>query len=596
MARLTAENRHWWILATMTGAVSMVLIDETVVSVALPAIQRDLHMSQTGLQWVVNAYILALASCAAAGGRLGDLLGQARIFRLGALMFVAASAGCGLAQSQAWIIAGRAVQGLGAAAMIPATGTIVINAFHVRERGRAMGIYAGSSMVSLALGPLLGGLLTQLISWRAVFWVNLPLGSSMLALSAVTLPADEPERGASMDWRGALTLVPGLLMIVLALMQSQQWGWTSTATITLLAAGAALIIAFALVEPRRRSPLVQLTLFRNRNFAVDGAVLGLVQFALTGLTVFAAIYVQELLGFGPIAAGASLLPVMLPVLLFSPLAGRIYDRAGPRTLVTAGAVLLGAGLLWAATLLGTLSYAWLLPGYMSMGIGIALVTTPTYTDAMNTAPAAQRGQAQGVTMTLRQVGGTVGLAIMGTVVATVQHDRLADFARRAGASVADRARVTAAIAAAHGDPALLGRLPQGTLIALRDSLLSGISSALYIGGGVVLAGAAVAWALLRRMPAADAPAAWVPVTLGCAPDGQGSGLWRAWPSCRRGSHEVTFAESSPDTSKVRIGREKPRNDSSPTSRLTTNSSAAAWTRWVTRICQGAASAHRRAAR
>ena len=321
MVRLTVENRKWWILATMTGALSMVLIDETVVSVALPAIQRDLHMSQTGLQWVVNAYLLALASCVAAGGRLGDLFGQARMFRLGALVFVAASAGCGLAQSQAWIIAARAVQGLGAAVMIPATGTIVINAFHVRERGRVMGIYAGSSMISLALGPLLGGLLTQLISWRAVFWVNLPLGLSMLALAAVTLPADEPERGASMDWRGALTLVPGLLMIVLAVMQSQQWGWNSAATITLLAAGAALITVFALSEPRRRSPLVQLALFRNRNFPADGAVLGLVQFALTGLTVFGTIYVQELLGFGPVAGGASLLPVMLPLLLVSPLAG-----------------------------------------------------------------------------------------------------------------------------------------------------------------------------------------------------------------------------------------------------------------------------------
>jgi Major Facilitator Superfamily len=293
-------------------------------------------------------------------------------------------------------------------------------------------------------------------------------------------------------------------------MQAQQWGWNSTATITLLAAGAALITAFALTEPHRRSPLVQLTLFRNRNFPADGAVLGLVQFALTGLTVFGAIYVQELLGFGPIAAGASLLPVTIPVLLLSPLAGRIYDRAGPGTLVTAGAVLLGAGLLWAATLLGTLPYPWLLPGYVSIGIGIAL-TTPAFTDALNTAPAAHRGQAQGVTTTLRQVGGTVGLAIMGTVVATVLHGRLELVARRAGASVADRAQVTAVVPA-HGDPALLRRLPPGTLIALRDSLLSGISTALYIGGGVVLAGAVVAWALLRRVSAADAPATLVPVT------------------------------------------------------------------------------------
>jgi EmrB/QacA subfamily drug resistance transporter len=457
MARLTAQKREWWILATMTGALSMILIDETVVSVALPAIQRDLHMSQAGLQWVVNAYLLTLASCVALGGRLAELLGQARMFRLGAVVFVAASVGCGLARSPAWIIAARAAQGLGAAAMIPPTGAIVISAFQARERGRAMGIYAGFSMISLTLGPLLGGLLTQGLSWRAVFWVNLPLGLSMLALAAVALPADEPERGARMDWCGALTLVPGLVMTVLALMQARQWGWTSPATVTLLAGGAVLLAAFGFTEPRRRSPLVRLALLRRRNFPADNAVLALVQFALTGLTVFAAIYVQELLGFKPITAGLSLLPVMVPLLVLSPLAGRLYDRAGPRALVSGGAVLLGAGLLWTAALLGRLSYGWLLPGYVFIGTGIALVMTPASTDAMNTTPAAQRGQAQGVTQTLRQVGGTSGLAVMGTVAAT------------------------------------------------RDSLLSGISSAFYIGGAVVLAGAVVAWVLLRHVPVADAP-------------------------------------------------------------------------------------------
>jgi EmrB/QacA subfamily drug resistance transporter len=467
MVRLTAENRRWWILTTMTGALAMVLIDETVVSVALPAIQRDLHMSPTGLQWVVNAYLLALASFVAVGGRLGELLGQARMFRLGAALFVVASSACGLAQSGTWIIVARAAQGLGAAAMIPASGAIVINAFHVGERGRAMGIYAGISMFSLALGPLAGGVLTQAISWRAVFWVNIVPGLAMLGLATVTLPADAPERGARMDWPGALTLVPGLVMIVFGLMQSGQWGWSSSATIALLAVGAALIAAFVLIEPRRRSPLVQLKLFRNRNFSADNTVLGLVQFALTGLTVFGAIYVQELLGFGPIAAGLSLLPVMVPLLLLAPVAGRLYDRIGPRGLVAAGAVLLCAGLLWAAALLARLEYVWLLPGYVAMGAGIALVTTPASTDAMNTAPAALRGQAQGVVQTLRQAGGTIGLAVMGTAVAGIQRSQ--------------------------------------------GSLIPGISAALYLGGGVVLAGAVVAWALLRHLPAADAPATRSPV-------------------------------------------------------------------------------------
>jgi EmrB/QacA subfamily drug resistance transporter len=517
MVRLTAENRKWWILATMTGALSMVLIDETVVSVALPAIQRDLHLSQTGLQWVVNAYLLALASFVAVGGRLGELFGQARLFRIGAALFLAASVGCGLAQSGVWIIAARAGQGLGAAAMIPATGAIVINAFDVGERGRVMGIYAGISMISLALGPLAGGVLTQVISWRAVFWVNIAPGLAMLALAAVALPADTPERDARMDWPGALTLVPGLVLIVFGLMQSGQWGWGSSATIALIAVGVALIVAFTLIEPRRRSPLVQLTLFRNRNFSADNTVLGLVQFGLTGLTVFGAIYVQELLGFGPIAAGLSLLPVVVPMLLLAPAAGRLYDRIGPRGLVAGGAALLCTGLMWTAALLARLDYVWLLPGYVIIGAGIALVMTPASTDAMNTAPPALRGQTSGVVQTLRQAGGTVGLAIMGTAVAGIQHSQLTGFADKVGASASDRAHVKAVVTAAKGDPAMLATLSDATLNALRDSLISGISTALYIGGGVVFAGALVAWALLRHAPAADAPATRDPVTAGACP-------------------------------------------------------------------------------
>jgi EmrB/QacA subfamily drug resistance transporter len=511
MVRLTSGNRQRLILATMTGAMCMVLIDETVVSVALPTIQRDLLMSPSGAQWVVNAYLLALASCVAVGGRLGELLGQARMFRLGAVVFVAASAGCGLAGSGAWLIAARAVQGLGAAAMTPATGAIVINAFRAGERGRAGGTLSGISMISLALGPLLGGLLTQGITWRAVFWVNIPVGLAVLALARLSLPADASERSAAMDWPGAAMLVPGLVMIVLALMQAAQWGWASPATMALLGLGAALLVAFTLTEARRGSPLVQLKLFSSRNFSVGTAVLGCVQFALIGLTVFGAIYLQEILGFGPIAAGLALLPVVMPLLLLSPAAGRAYDRLGPRALVAAGAALLGAGLMWTATVLGTLRYAWLLPGLVVTGIGIALVMAPASTDVMNTAPRAWRGQASGVSQTLRHMGGTVGLALMATAVAGIQHARLTAFTAQTGARGASREHVTAVLAAAHGDPAMLNSLGAAALGALRDSLVAGIGGALYIGGTVVLAAAVAAWMLLRRVPPADARPA--PATL-----------------------------------------------------------------------------------
>jgi MFS family permease len=349
-----------------------------------------------------------------------------------------------------------------------------------------MGTYAGISTISLALGPLLGGLLTQGITWRAVFWVNLPVGLAMLALAQSALPADDPQRGAVMDWPGAATLVPGLAAIVLALMQSARWGWASPATIALLGGGAALLAAFIFIEARRSSPLVQLKLFASRNFSAGTTVLGCVQFALIGLSVFGAIYVQEILGFSPITAGLAMLPMMLPVMLLSPAAGRAYDRLGPRALVAAGAALVGTGTIWTAALIGTFRYAWLLPGLVLTGMGIALVMTSASTDAVNTAPPARRGQAQGVIQTLRHMGGTVGLAIMGTVVARTQ-----------------RARLAGALPAVHGDPVVLSKLSAAMPGALRDSLAAGISSALYIGGAVVLASAVAAWALLRRITPAD---------------------------------------------------------------------------------------------
>src|SRR3954453_2383511 len=287
----------------MTLVLSMILVDQTVVSVALPTIQRELDVSQTGLQWVVNAYLLAIAAFVAVGGRIGDMFGNDRIFKVGAIVFIASSAVCGLAGSEAILLAARAGEGIGAAMMIPATGTMVINAFEPQERGRAMGVYAGVSMIFLAMGPLLGGVLTQDVSWRAVFWINVPIGIVMLVLAHVTVPRGTPIPGARIDWFGLFTIVPGLTALVLALMQSQEWGWGSAKTIGCLAAGALLLVVFVLGELRIDQPLIQLRLFRSHNFTADGLVLFCVELALIGLTVFGALWVQNVLGFDPHRGG-----------------------------------------------------------------------------------------------------------------------------------------------------------------------------------------------------------------------------------------------------------------------------------------------------
>jgi EmrB/QacA subfamily drug resistance transporter len=437
------DNRRWWVLATMTGSLSMIMIDQTVVGVALPTMRVDLGLSSTGVQWVVNAYLLVFAVLVALGGRAGDLWGPARMFKLGVSVFVLASVACGLAQTDVSMIVARGLQGVGAATMVPATGAIVMRSFEPRERGRAMGIYAGASMIFLALGPLIGGVLTQSVSWRAVFFVNVPIGLITLLAARFTLerePHRDPAAG-SLDLVGIPLLIVGLTALVLALMQAQTWGWGSSGVLVLLAVSALVMPAFCWWELRCEDPVVELRLFRAGNFAIDTVVLAVVQFALVGVSVFGAIWVQDALGFGPIAAGLSLLPLTLPLLPTAPLAGRINDEHGPRVLLGIGTLLLSLALGWLALVLHKHSYPWLIPGYVAIGIALGLAISPASTDAMNAAAPRQRSQASGLTQMMRQVGGTIGLAVLGTVIA--------DHAQATGTGAAARVALTSATADAY---------------------------------------------------------------------------------------------------------------------------------------------------
>jgi EmrB/QacA subfamily drug resistance transporter len=416
-----ASPRRWWVLATMTGALSMIMIDQTVVSVALPTMQRDLGLTAAGVQWVVNAYLLVLAVLVALGGRIADLLGAERTFRAGSALFVLASALCGLADGEAAIIAARGLQGVGAAMMVPSTGALIVNTFDARERGKAMGIYSGVSMVFLALGPLVGGLLTQGVSWRAVFYINLPIGLAMLAAAHVTLPHNPRPRipAGAIDWTGLPLLIAGLGTLVLGLMQGQTWGWTSPAVLALLATAAVLVPVFLWWETRAAAPLVQLSLYRRQNFGADSVVLAGVQFALVGASVFGAVWSQQVLGFSAIRAGVGMLPLTIPLLFVAPAAGRLYDRVGPRPLLAAGSLLIAAGLAWLAMHLHLREYSWLIPGYAAMGIGIGLTISPATTDALGAADMGERSQASGIVQTVRQIGGVIGIAVLGAIVAHV---------------------------------------------------------------------------------------------------------------------------------------------------------------------------------
>src|SRR4051794_7225419 len=290
--RLTEENRKWWTLGAMCFALFMIMLDNTVVNVALPSIQRSLHASLSGLEWTVNAYTLSFAVLLVTGGRLGDIFGRRRMFLFGVVVFAASSAAIGVAPTAGWLVAGRALQGVGAAFMMPGTLSIISNEFPPEQRGRAIGTWAGVSALALALGPVVGGALTQYVSWRAIFFINVPVAVGAVA---VTLFATHESRDETIDRRvdvpGIATLSIGLTALILALVESTGWGWGSTKIIALLAVAAISLISFVVIELKLSpAPMVQFEFFKSRTFFGANVIAFIVSFAMLAMFFLTALY------------------------------------------------------------------------------------------------------------------------------------------------------------------------------------------------------------------------------------------------------------------------------------------------------------------
>jgi EmrB/QacA subfamily drug resistance transporter len=407
---------RWWTLAAMTAGLTLVFLDQTSVSVALPSIKRDLGATHAELAWVMNAFLLALAALAAVGGRLGDVAGRRPVFVGGVVLFSLASLACGLAPSEGSLIAARAAQGVGAAAMMPTTTAVLADAFPEAERGRALGIYIGIASLFLSIGPLVGGTLSEFASWRWIFFINLPVGAATVAITLRHLRADHRrlERGG-LDFTGAVMLLVGLGAVVLALMQARAWGWTSPAILGLLAGGGLLLALFPRVESRRPRPIIPLRLLGERVYVGAAVVVLCGRFVTVGALVLSAIYLQDELGFGPLRAGLAMLPATIPMLLVTPAGGVLTDRFGPRLCTTAGMLVLAVSLFALGLLAPGGRYGDLWPALAGFGMGVGLVTVATSTAGMDVAAPPERGEAAGLLATARQVGGTVGLAVMGAV-------------------------------------------------------------------------------------------------------------------------------------------------------------------------------------
>jgi EmrB/QacA subfamily drug resistance transporter len=406
------------ILAAMIFAVSMTFIDQTIVAIAIPTIQDDLSLSATGVQWIVNGYLLSLSALFAFGGRLADIAGHRRMVVLGVVIFAVASALCGATPTgsldETWLIVFRVIQGAGAAIMFPAALAIVLNAFPVSERGKYLAIFFAIAGGLTSVGPLVGGYLVE-IDWRAIFWVNIPIAIIALILIWKSKPDDE-KHPAPIDNTGTALITGGMGLSVLALQQSSIWGWDDAKTWICLAAGLIILAAFVRYELRTENPLLRLEIFKDRAFAVDNIILFLLMIPFVPLFFFASMYAQISLGESASETGLYLLIFFAGFALASQRGGRLLDKVGARAAVVPGCAIAAVGFyLWGNSLTElSVSDQWY--WIVLTGVGVGMVLSPANTDALNRVSRERYGEATGITQTVRNFGSSLGLAVLGSVL------------------------------------------------------------------------------------------------------------------------------------------------------------------------------------
>jgi EmrB/QacA subfamily drug resistance transporter len=510
MARLRAitdQNRKWWTLGAMSFALFMIMLDNTVVNVALPSIQKDLNASLSALEWTINAYTLTFAVLLVTGGRLGDIFGRRRAFMFGVVAFALSSATAGLAPNDTSLIASRAVQGIGAAFMMPATLSIITNAFPPAERGRAIGTWAGVSALALALGPVVGGFLTEQVSWRAIFFLNLPVAALAVVVALVAArESRDPTVPRTIDWLGVGTLSAGLAALVLALVEGNAWGWGSTRTVGLLALAVVGVAGFAFAERRVRFPMVEFSFFRSKQFLGANGIAFVVSFAMLAMFFFMALYMQNILGYSPLEAGIRFLPSTVVIIVIAPIAGRLTDRIGARLPIAVGLSLVSIALYLQSRITVDTGYGSLLPAFTLMGLGIGLTMSPMSTAAMNAVQEAKAGVASGILSMSRMVGGTFGVAAVGALFQHLSdnrlHQRLGDlplssqqqswFTDNLGSGAVGQKLKQLDPTTAHQ----VGRV-------LKETFVQSLSTSLKLSTAVAAAGVAIALLTLRsgRVPA-----------------------------------------------------------------------------------------------
>lgn len=503
------DPHRWWTLGAVCVATFMLLLDVTIVNVALPDIQRDLGSSFQDLQWVVDAYALTLAAFLLTAGSLADRVGRRAVFVAGLGLFTIASLLCGLSDSPTALNLSRALQGVGGAAMFATSLALLAQAFTGRERGTALGIWGATTGASVAVGPLVGGVLVEHVSWQSIFFVNLPIGIAAIAVTLRMVAESRAPDPDPIDWAGLTTFSAGLFALIFALVRGNSEGWDSGQIVALLVGSAVLLSAFVVIESRIARPMLDLTLFKKPTFVGVSIVAFALSASMFAMFLYLTLYMQNVLGFSPLETGWRFLPITVLSFFCAALSGNLTERVPVRFLLGGGLGLVGAGLLLMSGLDADSEWTALLPGFLLGGAGIGLTNPAIAATAVGVVEQARAGMASGVNSTFRQVGIATGIAGLGAIFQSNVAANITDALRDAGADRPAGARLPPAEVLAQGQPAVLGQA--------RDAFVTGwtetLNEILVIGGAVALAGAILALILVRGSdfvahgaPAPSAPA------------------------------------------------------------------------------------------
>ena len=484
----------WWTVVAVCVATFMLLLDITIVNVALPYIERDLHASFSDLQWVIDAYALSLAALLLTAGSLADGLGRRRIFIAGLALFTAASALCGLSGSPLMLNLARALQGVGGAFMFATSLALLASAYQGRDRGTALGLWGATTGAAVAVGPLVGGVLVQAIGWQAIFYVNLPIGIAAIALTASRVGESRDPAHAGADWPGTVAFSAALFLLVFGLIRGNPEGW-SAPIVACLVGAALLLVLFVVIERRSARPMLDLTLFRKPAFAGASIAAFVLSASMFAMFLYLTLYIQNILGYSALESGLRFLPVTVLSFLVAPASGKLAERLGVRWFIAGGLALVALGLLLMHGVQPGDDWTALLAGMMVAGGGIGLVNPALATAAIGVVEPRRSGMASGINSTFRQVGIATGIAAWG---ALFQHRVASTFTHLAAAHGLPGAAPRGSSVAdfiAFGGPE---RTKNGPLIAIAVSAFdAGLNHILLLAAGVAIAGAVACVVLVR---------------------------------------------------------------------------------------------------